>query len=99
MRTKSRELLAVGVFGNKSCIGDRIEMLLRNSRTFSPHASSRGVAASAIVLSGLMLTASHAPRWIAFAQPALSSFEVASIKPSPPLPEHPVLFGMIDDPD
>lgn len=83
MRTESRELLAVGIFGGGSRIGDRIETLLRRGRTFSPRASSTGVAASAIVLGGLMLAGSLAPRWIAFAQeqPRLT-FEVASLKPS-----------------
>jgi len=83
MRTESRELLAVGIFGSKSRIGDRIEMLLRRGRTFSPRASATGVIASAIVLGGLMLAGSLAPRWIAFAQePARLSFDVASIKPN-----------------
>jgi uncharacterized protein (TIGR03435 family) len=83
MRTESRELLAVGILGGKSRIVDRIEMLLRRGRTFSPRASATGVAASAIVLSGLMLAASLAPRWIALAQEAARpSFEVASIKPN-----------------
>lgn len=99
MRTKSRELLAVGIFGDKSRIGDRIEMLLRRGRAFSPRASATGVIASAIALCGFMLASSLAPRWIAFAQAALPSFEVASIKPSPPMSAHGVFFGMIDDPD
>jgi uncharacterized protein (TIGR03435 family) len=98
MRTESRELLAVGIFGNKSCIGDRIEALLRRGRAFSPRASATGVIASAIALGALVLVASLAPRWIAFAQPTLPSFEVASIKPSPPISAHGVLFGMSDDP-
>jgi uncharacterized protein (TIGR03435 family) len=81
MRTKSRELLAVGIFGNKSRLGDRIEMLLRRGRTFSPRASAGGVVASAAVLGALMLASAFAPRWIAFAQQApLPSFEVSSIK-------------------
>jgi len=85
MRTESRELLAVGIFGGKSRIGDRIEMLLRRGRTFSPRASTTGVAASTIVLCGLMLAGSLTPRWIAFAQtPARPSFEVASVKPGDP---------------
>jgi bla regulator protein BlaR1 len=85
MRTESRELLAIGIFGGKSHIGDRIEMLLRRGRTFSPRASASRVAASTAVLSALMLAASLAPRWIAFAQePAKPSFEVASVKPSDP---------------
>jgi uncharacterized protein (TIGR03435 family) len=82
MRTKSRELLAVGIFGTTSNIGDRIEMLLRRGRTFSPNASPAGFIASAIVLGGFMLAASLAPRWIAFAQqPDRPSFEVTSVKP------------------
>jgi hypothetical protein len=52
MRTKSRELLAVGIFGNKSCIGDRIEVLLRRGRDFlrapRPPASSRARLAYAV---------------------------------------------------
>src|SRR5580658_5005470 len=85
MRTESRELLAVGVLGGNSRIGDRIELLLRRGRTFSPHASATGVTASAIVLICVMLAASLAPRWIAFAQqPARPSFEVASVKPADP---------------
>jgi len=81
MRIESRELLAVGIFGGKSRIGDRIDMLLRRGRTFSPRASSIGVAASAIVLCALMLGGSLAPRWIAFAQTAARpAFEVASVK-------------------
>jgi uncharacterized protein (TIGR03435 family) len=82
MRTESRELLAVGIFGSKSRFGDRIEMLLRRGRTFSPRASAGGVVASALVLSGLMLAGALAPRWIAFAQvEPRPSFEVASVKP------------------
>jgi uncharacterized protein (TIGR03435 family) len=85
MRTDSRELLAVGIFGGNSRLGDRIEMLLCRGRTFSPHASATGVAASAVALGALMLACSLAPRWIAFAQqPARPSFEVASIKPGDP---------------
>src|SRR6202035_5099567 len=82
MRTESRELLAVGVFGGKSLIGDRIEMLLRRGRTFSPRASAAGVAASAAVLAALLFAGSLAPRWIAFAQETQLSFEVASVKPN-----------------
>jgi uncharacterized protein (TIGR03435 family) len=84
MKTKSRELLAVGMLGGKSHIGDRIEILLRRGRTFSPRISAAGIAASAVVLAGLMLGGSLAPRWIAFAQAPRPSFEVASLKPSRP---------------
>jgi uncharacterized protein (TIGR03435 family) len=80
MRTESRELLAVGIFGSHSRIGDRIEILLRHGRTFSSRASSTSMAASAVVLGGLMLASSFAPRWIAFAQQEPQQFEVASVK-------------------
>jgi uncharacterized protein (TIGR03435 family) len=85
MRTESRELLAVGIFGSKSRLGDRIEMLLRRGRTFSPRASATGVVASTVVLGALLLAGSFAPSWIAFAQqqPRLA-FEVASVKPGDP---------------
>jgi uncharacterized protein (TIGR03435 family) len=90
MRTESRELLAVGVFGGKSRrfksnLGDRIEILLLRGRTFSSQASTTEVIASALILSGLMLACSLAPRWIAFAQQQpRPSFEVASVKPGDP---------------
>ncbi len=81
MRTESRELLAVGIFGNKSRLGDRIEALLRRGRTFSPRASAIGVVTSAMALSALMLAGALAPRWIAFAQQqSPQQFEVASVK-------------------
>jgi uncharacterized protein (TIGR03435 family) len=86
MRTESRELLAVGIFGGKSRgfksnLGERIEMLLRRGRTYSPRASAIGVTAGTLALLGLMLAGSLAPHWIAFAQQtARPSFEVASVK-------------------
>jgi uncharacterized protein (TIGR03435 family) len=89
MRTESRELLAVGMFAGKSggfesSLGDRIEMLMRRGRTFSPRTSVGGVMASVTVLGGIMLAGSLAPRWIAFAQEQpRPSFEVASVKPTP----------------
>jgi uncharacterized protein (TIGR03435 family) len=81
-RARRDEMLASGLFGSRSRLGDRIEMLLGRGRTFSPRASAGGIAASTVVLSGFMLAASFAPRWIAFAQqPVRPSFEVTSVKP------------------
>ena len=95
MRTDARELLAVGIFGSRSRLGNRIEMLLRRGRTFSPHASALGIAASAIVLGALTLGASLAPRWIAFAQEQpRPSFEVTSVKPGNPSNPVNVLFHL-----
>jgi hypothetical protein len=82
MRIESRELLAVGIFGSGSQIGDRIELLLRRGRTFSPRASVIGVTASAAMLGALVLAGSLTPHWIAFAQqPDRPSFDVTSVKP------------------
>lgn len=79
------EMLASGLFGSGSRIGDRIEMLLRRGRTFSPRASVGGVIASTLVLGALLLAGSLVPRWIAFAQQQpRPAFEVASIKPGDP---------------
>jgi uncharacterized protein (TIGR03435 family) len=84
MRTEARELLAVGILGNKSRLADRIELLLCRGRTFSPRTSVGGVIASVTVLGGMMLAGSFAPRWIAFAQEQpRPAFEVASVKPTP----------------
>jgi uncharacterized protein (TIGR03435 family) len=73
-------MLAIGIFGRGTCVGDRIEMLLRRGRTFSPRASGTDVIASLLVLGFLMLGASLVPRWITLEQqnPAIA-FEVASI--------------------
>jgi uncharacterized protein (TIGR03435 family) len=85
MRTESREMLAVGIFGAKSRIGDRIELLLRRGRTFSSRASATGIVASISLLSCVTLAGSLAPRWIAFAQEQPGPvFEVASVKPGNP---------------
>jgi uncharacterized protein (TIGR03435 family) len=81
MRTDARELLEVGVFGSRSRLGDRIEILLRHGRTFSSRTSIASVTATMIALSALMLAGSFAPRWIAFAQEEpRPTFDVASIK-------------------
>jgi uncharacterized protein (TIGR03435 family) len=82
MRTESRELLAVGLFGRTS-LGDRIEILLKRGREFSPRVSLARIAAAVAVLLMFVIAGSRAPRWIAFAQER-PSFEVASIKPGDP---------------
>jgi uncharacterized protein (TIGR03435 family) len=83
MRISDRELLALGVFGGGSRLGDRIEMLLERERVFSARASRARVAAGGVALMACLMGGAMTPRWIAFAQATLS-FEVASIKPHPP---------------
>ncbi len=79
MRTKSRELLAVGILGRAS-LGDRMELLLKRGREFSPRVSPLRLTASVAGLLICVIAGSLGPRWIAFAQPARLAFEVASVK-------------------
>jgi bla regulator protein blaR1 len=81
---RSRELLAVGIFG-RSSLGNRIETLLKDGRQFSRHASATRVAASGLALLVFVIGGALAPRWVAFAQqPDRPSFEVVSVKPGDP---------------
>jgi len=84
MNANKRELLALGVFGRGSRLGERIAMLLERGREFSPRVSRARVGASAAMLLGCVIAGAVAPRWIAFAQEARLAFEVASVRPTPP---------------
>jgi uncharacterized protein (TIGR03435 family) len=76
MRT---ELLAVGILGSGSRLGDRIETLLTR-RAANPGCSRLLGGFFTAALMALAVASSSAPRWIAFAQEARPSFEVASVK-------------------
>ena len=78
MRT---DLLALGVFGARSRLGERIEMLLARGAAI-PGCSRFLGGFLATALMAVAVAASSAPRWIAFAQQL--TFEVASIKPADP---------------
>jgi uncharacterized protein (TIGR03435 family) len=80
MRTE--ELLALGVFGRGSRLGDRIERLLERGQVFSPQASRARVAASVAALLGCVIGGALAPKLIAFAQ--RHEFEAASVRPTDP---------------
>ncbi len=79
MRTESRELLAVGIFGRTS-ISDRIELLLNRGREFSARVSPLRLTASVACMLMCVFAGSLAPGWIALAQKP--EFEVASVKPN-----------------
>ncbi len=79
MRTDSRELLAVGIFGRTS-LGDRMELLLKRGREFSPRVSLLRLTASVACLLMCVFAGSLAPRWFAFAPKV--EFEVASVRPN-----------------
>jgi uncharacterized protein (TIGR03435 family) len=82
MRTEAREMLAVGMLGGQSNIGNRIEMLLRKAHVLPAGTSIFRLVVSAAALCVMALAASLAPRWIAFAEQTALSFEVASIHPN-----------------
>jgi len=81
MRTE--ELLALGMFGRGSRLGDRIEMLLDRGRDFSPRTSLSRVAASVAAMLGCVIVGALAPKLIAFAQ-TRPEFEAASVRPTDP---------------
>jgi bla regulator protein BlaR1 len=79
------QMLASGIFGSGSFVGNRIEILLRQGRTCSPRLSVASVAPGMLVLGALLPAASFAPRWIAFAQAqSARAFDVATVKPVEP---------------
>lgn len=79
------DVLASGIFGRGSRTAQRIELLLRKGRDFSPGVSLSRVALSTTALLALAAATSRAPHWIAFAQQTpRPSFEVASVKPGNP---------------
>ena len=83
-------LLASGIADSGSQLGNRIAMLLRRGREFSPQASALRVSACAAVMLILMIAASRTPAWIAFAQTKspVSPSQVKTIEkaPQPSLP-------------
>jgi uncharacterized protein (TIGR03435 family) len=97
LRTSSRELLALGVFGAKSRLGERIGMLLERGREFSPRVSRTRMAASAAALLGCVAAGSLAPRMVAFAQAELR-FAASSIRPAAPQPRGEQFMGFAPGP-
>jgi beta-lactamase regulating signal transducer with metallopeptidase domain len=78
-------LLASGIADSGSQLGNRIAMLLRRGREFSPRASALRVSACAAVMLVLMIAASRTPAWIAFAQTKspVSRAQAKAIEESP----------------
>jgi bla regulator protein blaR1 len=66
--SRRRALLASGIADGGSQLGDRIALLLRRGREFSPHASALRVSVCTAALLILVVAGSRAPAWIAFAQ-------------------------------
>jgi beta-lactamase regulating signal transducer with metallopeptidase domain len=66
--SRRRVLLASGIADGGSQLGDRIAMLLRRGREFSPQASAVRVSLCAGVMLVLVVAGARTPAWIAFAQ-------------------------------
>jgi beta-lactamase regulating signal transducer with metallopeptidase domain len=84
---RRRQLLATGMAGRASHLGERIEALLRSGRDFAPRVSLVRVALGAMILVGLVFAGAQAPHWVAFAQES----PVAPVAPLPPMPPSPPL--------
>jgi beta-lactamase regulating signal transducer with metallopeptidase domain len=66
--SRRRVLLASGIADGGSQLGDRIALLLRRGREFSPQASVLRVSVCAAALLIQVFAGSRTPAWIAFAQ-------------------------------
>jgi len=80
---RRRLMLASGMAGRASHLGQRIEMLLRRSREFAPNASITRVGVTSAILLGLAITGSQAPHWLAFAQDLPAAPPAPPAKPAP----------------
>jgi beta-lactamase regulating signal transducer with metallopeptidase domain len=87
---RRRQLLATGMAGRASHLGDRIEALLRGGREFVPRVSMFGVMLAAVILVGLVLVGAQAPDWIAFAQAPAFPPEPAFAQEPPVPPAAPI---------
>ena len=61
-------LLASGMAGRPSHLGERIELLLRRSREFTPKASVTRIVLGTAALIAFAVAGAHAPRLLAFSQ-------------------------------
>ena len=66
--SRRRALLASGIADGGSQLGDRIALLLRRGREFSPQASALRVCVCTAAMLILVMAGSRAPAWIAIAQ-------------------------------
>jgi beta-lactamase regulating signal transducer with metallopeptidase domain len=94
---RRRQLLATGMAGRASHLGERIEALLRSGRDFAPRVSLVRVALGAMVLVGLVFVGAQAPHWVAFAQERAVP-PLPPVAPPPPLPPSPPLAPVAPTP-
>lgn len=99
MKTKGdpREILALGMFGGQSRLGERVAKLLERGREFSAAVGWARLAASAALLLACVAGASLVPRMLALAQDSLR-FGASSIRPAAPQPAEEQFFGVAPGP-
>jgi uncharacterized protein (TIGR03435 family) len=95
----TEELLALGVIGAKSRLGERIARLLERGREFSPRVSRVRVAVSGVALLGCVIAGAIAPRWVAFGQTSQLRFAASSIRPAAPQPPGEQFMGLSPGPE
>jgi beta-lactamase regulating signal transducer with metallopeptidase domain len=84
---RRRMMLASGMAGRASHLGERIEMLLHRSRDFTPKASIARVVLSTMVLVIFAIAGAQAPRWLAFAQETPAFAETPAVSQGAALAE------------
>jgi len=86
-QARRRVVLATGMAGSGSHLGQRIETLLANGRQFSPRASMMRVGVTSMALLALIAVGAQAPSWVVLAQstpapsPALASETARTVNP------------------
>ena len=82
-RVGTEEMLALGIFGRGSRLGERVARLIDRGRLISPRASYLGAAAGGLLLLACAALLALTPRIIALAQ-SRPQFEVASVREAGP---------------
>ena len=77
MRTE--EMLALGMFGRGSRLGERVARLIDRGREFSPRVARVRVAFGGLALTACVIAGALAPKMVAFAE-GQPRFEVTSVK-------------------
>jgi len=70
---RRRAVLATGMAGSASQLGERIEILLDSRRQFTSRASLMRIGLTAAALLALVAAGAHAPRWVVLAQSSPAS--------------------------
>lgn len=87
-RARRLMVLATGMAGSASHLGERIEILLDSGRQFTSHASLAPIGLAAMALLALVAAGARAPRWVVLAQSAPAATPAREL-PRPDTPVNP----------